>query len=79
MEHVLDRLTREGGYMAIVLHLFMFDWLGEARLGALLDRLSVARRGDLWVAPCTTVADHVLASPRAFRNGTTLDPTTWTG
>jgi hypothetical protein len=56
----------------------MLDWLGEERLGVLLDRVAVAsERGELWVAPCAAVADHILASPERFRGGTELDSTTW--
>jgi peptidoglycan/xylan/chitin deacetylase (PgdA/CDA1 family) len=80
LEREIERLSREGGFATIVLHLFMLDWLGEERLGALLDLVhEVKSRGDLWVAPCGRVADHVLAHPDEFRDGTTLDPTGWSG
>jgi peptidoglycan/xylan/chitin deacetylase (PgdA/CDA1 family) len=76
----IERLASEGGFITIVLHLSMLDWLGEERLGALLDRLGEAsRRGDLWVAPCAEVADRVLADPSAFPGSTDLDPTGWSG
>jgi len=79
LEAEVWRLSREGGFIAIVLHLSMLDWLGSDRLGGLLDRLSQATGdGGLWVAPCAEVAEHVLAHPDAFRNATTLDPTSWT-
>ncbi len=80
LEAEIERLRREGGFIAIVLHLFMLDWLGEDRLWTLLDRLrEVAGRGDLWVAPCADVAEHVLANPKAFLGGTILDSTSWSG
>jgi peptidoglycan/xylan/chitin deacetylase (PgdA/CDA1 family) len=66
------------GFIAIVLHLTMLDWLGEDRLGTLLDLLvASSRSGDLWLAPCAEVAEHVLASSGAFMGRTTLDPTSW--
>jgi peptidoglycan/xylan/chitin deacetylase (PgdA/CDA1 family) len=75
----IERVTGEGGYLAIVLHLSMLDWLGWERLGTLLDRVAAAsNRGDLWVAPCADIADHVLAHEAAFAGGATLDPTSWT-
>lgn len=76
----IARLADEGGFLTIVLHLSLLDWLGEDLLGALLDRLGeTSRRGDLWVAPCAAVGDRVLADPGAFPGGTCLDPTGWTG
>jgi len=78
LEAELERLSHEGGFATIVLHLFMLDWLAEDRLGALLDRLSAAAtRGDLWVAPCASVAEHVLFNREHFQAGTVLDPVSW--
>jgi peptidoglycan/xylan/chitin deacetylase (PgdA/CDA1 family) len=78
LEGEIERLSREGGFATIVLHLFMLDWLGGDHFGALLDRLREAKsQGDLWVGPCGRVAEHVLANPDEFRGGTTLDPTSW--
>lgn len=75
----IDRLARHGGYMAIVLHPFMFGWLGEEALSALLDRVATAAAGDeIWVARCAEVAEHVAAHPDHFGNGTVLDTTSWT-
>jgi peptidoglycan/xylan/chitin deacetylase (PgdA/CDA1 family) len=80
LEAEIERLAQEGGYIAIVLHLSLLDWLGEERLGALLGRLGeAAEEGDLWVAPCARVADRVLADPEPFRGGTKLDSTSWAG
>jgi peptidoglycan/xylan/chitin deacetylase (PgdA/CDA1 family) len=79
LEAEIERLAREGGFATVVLHLFMLDWLGADRLGALLDRLSeAASRSELWIAPCTEVAEHVLARAETFLGGTILDPTSWT-
>ena len=76
----LTTLATEGGYMTIVLHPFMLDWLGEERLRQLLHRLAEAsRRDDLWVAPCAEVAEHVLADPGRFPEDVVLDTTSWTG
>lgn len=78
LEGEIERLAREGGFATIVLHLIMLDWLGEDRLGALLDRVREAKsQGGLWVAPCGRIAEHVLAQPDEFRGGTTLDATSW--
>lgn len=80
LEAEIERLSREGGFLMIVLHLFMLDWLGEERCAALLDRLSEASgQGDLWLAPCRDVAEHVLSHPEDFRTGATLDSTSWSG
>ena len=75
----IDRLAEDGGYLAIVLHPFMLDWLGEESLEALLDAVAAAgERDDLWVARSTDVADHALANPEMFENGTVLDSASWT-
>jgi peptidoglycan/xylan/chitin deacetylase (PgdA/CDA1 family) len=80
LDEELGRLGRSGGFTALVLHLPMFDWWGEERIGNLLGQLAeVSRAGDVWLAPCGEIAEHVLASPSAFENGTTLDPTGWDG
>ncbi len=79
LEDDLERLTGKGGYMTLVFHLFMLDWLGWERLTALLNRIDQARRSDgLWVAPCGNVATRVLDRPDCFGDGTTLDSTSWT-
>jgi peptidoglycan/xylan/chitin deacetylase (PgdA/CDA1 family) len=75
LETEIGRLSHEGGFATIVLHLPLLDWLGEPNLASLLTRLSV---GDAWLARCDQAAEHVLAHPEAFMGGTTLDPTSWT-
>jgi peptidoglycan/xylan/chitin deacetylase (PgdA/CDA1 family) len=78
LEGEIDRLSREGGFAAVVLHLFMLEWLGERNLAALLSRLGEAsRRGELWIARCDEVAEHVLANGASFEARTALDPTSW--
>ncbi len=73
------RLARDGGYMAIVLHPFMLEWLGAEHLAELLDRVADASaRGEIWVARCVDAAEHVLARPEPFRNATVLDSVSWT-
>lgn len=80
LEAEVDRLAREGGFAAIVLHPFMLDWFGRGRLLILLDRLRDAKRsGELWVARCADVAEHVLAHREEFEGGARLDPTGWKG
>jgi peptidoglycan/xylan/chitin deacetylase (PgdA/CDA1 family) len=73
----IERLAEDGGYMAIVLHPFMLDWLGEERLEALLDRIAAASGGGLRVASCRDVADDVLSEPGRFVEGVELDTTSW--
>jgi peptidoglycan/xylan/chitin deacetylase (PgdA/CDA1 family) len=74
----IDDLVSAGGYLAIVLHPFMLDWLGDEHLAALLDRIAAAAsQGELWAARCDEVAEHVLAHPNRFAGGATLDTTSW--
>ena len=42
------QLTAQGGFLAIVLHPFMLDWLGEARLANLLDASRRRSAAELW-------------------------------
>ena len=73
LEAELERLGREGGHLALVLHPFMLDWLGEDSLAAIFDRLREgAARGELWPARCRDVAEHVLAHREAFGDGASL-------
>jgi peptidoglycan/xylan/chitin deacetylase (PgdA/CDA1 family) len=76
IETEIERLSQEGGFATIVLHLPLLDWLGESNLASLLDRLSA---GDAWLARCDQAAEHVLAHPGTFAGGTTLDSTSWSG
>jgi len=76
----IDGLAQVGGYLAIVLHPFMLAWLGEDNFEALLGRVATASESDaLWVTRCAEVAEHVLAHPKRFTDGTALDSTSWTG
>jgi peptidoglycan/xylan/chitin deacetylase (PgdA/CDA1 family) len=76
----IEGLARQGGYMAIVLHPVMLEWLGGENLAALLDRVAAARERDgVRVAPCAAIAEKVLGSPERFRGGTVLDATGWAG
>jgi peptidoglycan/xylan/chitin deacetylase (PgdA/CDA1 family) len=76
----LTTLAAEGGYMSIVLHPFMLDWLGAARLAEFLARVAgAAHRDELWVAPCARVAEHVLGDPDRLAPGAVLDTTGWAG
>jgi peptidoglycan-N-acetylglucosamine deacetylase len=76
----LDRLAGEGGFATFVLHLPMFDWWGEERLGELFGEIAQrSSAGDLWVARFRDVAEHLLGQPRAFAGGTELDSTSWSG
>jgi peptidoglycan/xylan/chitin deacetylase (PgdA/CDA1 family) len=87
LEAEVERLAGEGGFLAIVLHLTIIEWLGWERLGALLDRLASARlrapqgsaggEEGIWVAPCEAVAAHVLAHRTSFHGATSLDRTSW--
>jgi peptidoglycan/xylan/chitin deacetylase (PgdA/CDA1 family) len=74
LESEIDRFERQGGFISIVLHLPLVDWLGEENLDAVLGRLGST---PAWVARCEEVADRVLADPGGFRDGAALDPTGW--
>ena len=79
LEGEIDRLEGDGGYLAIVLHPFMLDWLGAERLAALLDRVARASaQEEIWVARCIDLAEHILAEPDRFGNGAMPDTTSWT-
>jgi peptidoglycan/xylan/chitin deacetylase (PgdA/CDA1 family) len=79
LEAAIDQLAEDGGYVAVVLHPFMLEWLGEERLAGLLDRVALAAAQEqVWVGRCVDVAEHVLSEPERFRNGTVLDRTGWT-
>lgn len=75
LEGEIERLATEGGFMAIVLHLSLLDWLGEEQLAAMLGKIAST---DLWTAPCGEVAGQVLSHPAAFADEAILDPTSWT-
>lgn len=80
LEAEIAALTEEGGFLAVVLHLSLIDWLGWEALGTLLDAVGRAEEeGYLWVAPCAAVAECVLTDPDRFRDGTALDATSWAG
>lgn len=72
----IERLSHDGGFATVVLHLPLLDWLGESNLDAILSKLASTQS---WLARCDEVADRVLADPGAFREGATLDPTGWAG
>jgi peptidoglycan/xylan/chitin deacetylase (PgdA/CDA1 family) len=74
LEDEIERLEGEGGFLSIVLHLPLLDWLGENNLASVLTKLSSS---NAWLARCDEVAKHVLADPGSFEAGTTLDPTSW--
>jgi peptidoglycan/xylan/chitin deacetylase (PgdA/CDA1 family) len=76
LEREVERLKAEGGFLSIVLHLPLLDWLGEDNLASLLDKVVST---DLWVARCDQVATHLLAHTEDFEGRATLDPTTWSG
>jgi peptidoglycan/xylan/chitin deacetylase (PgdA/CDA1 family) len=62
LEGEIGRLAQDGGYMAIVLHPFMLGWLGDELLEALLGRVAAAAAsGEVWVASCAQVADHLVS------------------
>lgn len=74
----VDRLAEDGGFISIVLHLPLLDWLGESNLATLLGKLAEATQSDrLWLARCDEVAAHILSSSGEFEDGATLDSTTW--
>ncbi|HXS33415.1 MAG TPA: polysaccharide deacetylase family protein [Solirubrobacterales bacterium] len=79
LEAEIGRLAQAGGFMAIVLHPFMLDWLGDEQLVALLDQVAAAAAGDdVWVARCAEVAEYVGANSGRFGTGAVLDSSSWT-
>lgn len=78
LEGEIGLLSERGGFMTIVLHPFMLDWIGLNRLMLILESLRAARSsGRLWVARFAEVAEYVLAHQKNFEGGATLDPTSW--
>jgi peptidoglycan/xylan/chitin deacetylase (PgdA/CDA1 family) len=64
LEEDLDVLERDGGHLALVLHPFMLDWLGEERLAGLLGGLAGRRdAGRLRVGRCEEAAEALLSAP----------------
>jgi peptidoglycan/xylan/chitin deacetylase (PgdA/CDA1 family) len=61
LEAEIDRLATKGGFMTIILHPFMLDWLGEDNLAALLDRIGSS---DIWTTRCNDVAEYMLSRSR---------------
>ncbi len=79
LETAIDQLAENGGYLTIVLHPFMLEWLGAEPLTGLLDRVALASAQEqIWVGRCVDVAEHVLAEPERFGNSTVLDTASWT-
>jgi peptidoglycan/xylan/chitin deacetylase (PgdA/CDA1 family) len=74
LETEIERLSHEGCFATIVLHLPLLDWLGESNQASLLTKLSSS---EVWVARCDDIAEHILASSTDFEGGATLDPTSW--
>ncbi len=70
----IDRLQTDGGFMSIVLHLPLLDWLGEENLATILSQLSSTQA---WVARCDEIAKHIRANPTLFANSVALDQTSW--
>jgi len=64
-----------GGFLSVVVHLPLLDWLGENNLATILQKLSST---EAWVARCDEVADRVRSNADEFAGAATLDPTTWT-
>jgi peptidoglycan/xylan/chitin deacetylase (PgdA/CDA1 family) len=71
----IEDTEQEEGFISIVLHLPLLAWLDESGLRSLLAKLSSSN--DMWIARCDDVATHLVAHPRDFEEGTTLDATTW--
>lgn len=76
LEAEIERLEGEGGFLSIVLHLPLLDWLGQDNLASLLTMLSSSAA---WLARCDQAAEHVLTRSADFETGAHLDPTSWTG
>jgi peptidoglycan/xylan/chitin deacetylase (PgdA/CDA1 family) len=74
LEAEIERLEDAGGFLSIVLHLPLLDWLGDSNLAALLSKLSSS---DVWLARCDQAAAHILANAGEFGDGASLDSTSW--
>lgn len=59
----IEATSRDGGLLTLVLHPFMVNWHGEARLAELFDRISAAREGGLAVRRCDEAAELLLSEP----------------
>ncbi len=78
LEVEIERLGADGGYMAIVLHPFMLEWLRPSNLERLLGQIAaLAGDGRIEVLRCADAAARVRAEPRRFEGGTALDSTSW--
>jgi hypothetical protein len=73
----IDRLSRDGSLLVLVLHLSLLDWLGAERLGELLDLASSARETGLCITRCREVGELIAERSERFEGGTELDPRTW--
>jgi peptidoglycan/xylan/chitin deacetylase (PgdA/CDA1 family) len=74
LEAEIERFEGRGGFLSIVLHLPLLDWLGESNLTSLLTKLSSS---SVWLARCDQAAEYVLANRGAFPDGAALDSTSW--
>lgn len=74
LEAEVERLEGKGGFLSIVLHLPLLDWLGESNLESLLAKLASS---CVWLARCDQAAEHVLVNRDQFCAGAALDSTSW--
>jgi peptidoglycan/xylan/chitin deacetylase (PgdA/CDA1 family) len=80
LEREVGALAGSGGYMAIVLHPFMFGWLGDRNLERLHESLTASAEGDgPSVTRCVDAAERVLTRPEGFAGELVLDPGGWSG
>lgn len=57
LERELMTIAEEGGFLTIILHPFMLEWLDEERLARMLDRIAAGhRRGEFQALPMEKVA-----------------------
>jgi len=65
---------QQQGFISIVLHLPLLDWLGESNLTTILNQLSTT---PSWVGLCDELATHLLSHPEDFSGSANLDSTSW--
>jgi peptidoglycan/xylan/chitin deacetylase (PgdA/CDA1 family) len=61
LEAEIGELRGRGGFLAIVLHPFMLDWLAAERFEALLDAIGAAREDGALVGRCDALAERLLS------------------
>jgi peptidoglycan/xylan/chitin deacetylase (PgdA/CDA1 family) len=78
LEREIAGLAETDGLAVLVLHPVTLGWLGQERLGEILDLVAASRSDAIEVAPMRAIAAQVLADPDRF-GGAELDSMSWAG